>query len=335
MSVTGILLLILGLQFLDDYKMNTEKQPSQEIDLLLLFTKLWEAILNGIKRVVALFDILLSFVIRNIISMIVVVIIGIGISWVNYKMLVPCYETTMILHANNSSSYELVKLLGRWDYSHGLSESDLEKLKVFRSAHVLDVNSDGQWDVVEAVCLTPSEDSLHANKYDEKIFAVELSVYDTSIIAAIRTNMFEYLESDNISIKENNEMYIKQEKELIKLFEKEIKELDTMQEYDYRNTQKVGVGDVLLRSEPRVKKYYEDKTRLLQRKHLAEINVANWQKPVRVLYDFSQPQERVHRFREIAKKDVSIIFLLGLLLLIVLDNGKRVGAYISKARKRD
>lgn len=317
----------------------------REIDLLDLLARF----MNGLKRMfVFLFNgfiFLFVFGIRRIHWLLLFVLIGAGIGYINYKFAPRFYTSEMIAQPNGFTSidmsvyindlHEMCKKGNTEGISNALQldQNIADNIKDIEAFLFIDLNRDGYGDLTD-----------YKHKYDPKDTAMRIvynrilihaQVYNNAAFDEIKNGLFRYIDNNPYLVTVNK--LRKQELQaLIDQSNEEIRKLDSLQNYEYfvfpEQSQSTQEGQIVFMNEQPTQLYYRDKkslleTQLQQRKSLELATV-----PVTVIKDFTQLQMEENPLTKYLIIFGVISGCFGFILLIIIRYWKLIISFLNRYR---
>ena len=301
-----------------------KKTATEEIDLIEVFSKIKLWIESNFKKLMKLIILSILFTIRNGLWFILFIIIGIIIGVVNHSTTKLFYKSQMICHSQILKSSEVVNYINNWNFKSSLSKHTQDKLKDIHATFLLDINDDGNWDVIENFGNFENLDTSIMNQRLHSDFCIELEVYDTTIISEVKQEVLKYLSLNKRASTRNN-INIRQLQELIPKIKKEISELDSLKKKEYFSDSKplnAKLNEMFLIEEKEIRLFHNDVINLIKQEQQVEKKLFLSSTPFEVITDFSTPNKEVNNRTSLIKKFIKISLLLGFFIILYFDQRK-------------
>ena len=241
----------------------------------------------------------------------------------------------MIVETRRVNAKDVVNLINNWNYTNNNNNNILD----IHGCFLLDINKDGAGDLIEPFSKKEVTDTAILNKRINGRFAVEARVLNAnfdSVLIDVKNKVIEYISNDAWVI-DRNERTIKEQKAMIARIETEMAQLDSLKNTEYfqeNNQYKLDKsGGLMMVNEKDKHLYHNDIISLLGRKQAIEHNL--YDEPFRVVQDFAEPIQEDNNLYVIAKKICTILLLLGTLLIILIDNRKKIKPLIEKSTQKE
>lgn len=300
----------------------------QEIDLIDLMSRACRWTGNLIVKV---FNTILYFLIRNRYWYLLLLAIIAIVTVLGHKITTKQYTCRMIVETQRIDASDVINLINQWNNNNN-------NIKAMRGCYMLDFNKDGIADKIEDYTGRVITDTSILNKRMSRRFVIEAELYnatDKNVLDDVKTKLFEYLNNDPWVIN-RNEIIIGEQKNMIARIEKEIAQLDSLKSTEYfkdNNQYKLDKnGGLMMVNEKDKHLYHNDIISLLSLKQSIERNLYN--EPFKVIQDFSEPSQEDNNMSAIAKKVSFIILVFGSLIILLIDNRKKIKPLIEKADKK-
>lgn len=302
----------------------------QEIDLIDLMSRACRWTGNLIVKV---FNTILYFLIRNRYWYLLLLAIIAIVTVLGHKITTKQYTCRMIVETQRIDASDVINLINQWN-----NNNNNNNIKAMRGCYMLDFNKDGIADKIEDYTGRVITDTSILNKRMSRRFVIEAELYnatDKNVLDDVKTKLFEYLNNDPWVIN-RNEIIIGEQKNMIARIEKEIAQLDSLKSTEYfkdNNQYKLDKnGGLMMVNEKDKHLYHNDIISLLSLKQSIERNLYN--EPFKVIQDFSEPSQEDNNMSAIAKKVSFIILVFGSLIILLIDNRKKIKPLIEKADKK-
>ena len=300
----------------------------QEIDLIDLIGRACRWTGNLIVKV---FNTVLYFLVRNRYWYLLLLAIIAIVTVLGHKITTKQYTCRMIVETQRIDASDVINLINQWNNNNN-------NIKAMRGCYMLDFNKDGIADKIEDYTGRVITDTSILNKRMSRRFVIEAELYnatDKNVLDDVKTKLFEYLNNDPWVIN-RNEIIIGEQKNMIARIEKEIAQLDSLKSTEYfkdNNQYKLDKnGGLMMVNEKDKHLYHNDIISLLSLKQSIERNLYN--EPFKVIQDFSEPSQEDNNMSAIAKKVSFIILVFGSLIILLIDNRKKIKPLIEKADKK-
>ncbi|MDA3894041.1 MAG: hypothetical protein PF517_20465 [Salinivirgaceae bacterium] len=321
--------------------MTDKKETPQEIDLIELFTNIFNWLGKQIQWAYKIGLHIFYFGVRNSPWFALSIILGAAVGYFQVKTTEPYYKSELVAFSHTIDNVEIIKSINNWDYSKAFGEDTLESIKKIGATYVLDINKDGIWDVVEDIETVETHDSVTVKQRQYGNFCVQIEFSDTlgfEYIPAIKEKVLNYV-TNNKRVKERNYIRLKQQQELIPRLQKEMAELDSLKRTEYFGKQKdktVKFGEVLLVGEKETKLYHNEVLNLYKQQQSLEKALLLYKDPIELVLDFSVPVlAKDKKTERMVNQYTKLGFLLGLLIITIIDRRKFVFAQIRRSKEEN
>ena len=314
-------------------KQNTPNQD--EIDLLVLFSKLGEFIKRAFLGLFNLIISILVFLLRKwyyfLVAVILTVITGITLS----KSLDSYYTTDMVIQSNaadNQTIMTSLDVLGGYaregNYTTlsnelNISAEAARAIKDLETYWFYDIGDDGIYDGIDINKRYLSDTSV-VKLEDE--FDVRAIIYDTQYLKDIENGLVHYLESNPL-FDALNKQRISDLHGKISQTQYEIEKLDSLQKREYYTNPdelRQKDGQIIFTSEKNVQTYHNDMFRLLSLKQNYERELNIYPDVVTVVEGFSSPVKPENGTINYIKKVAWFYIGLALLLAVIITFRKKI-----------
>lgn len=277
----------------------TQKQTSDEIDLLELFSRMWQGFKNSIKWIINLIVKFFLLLIRKSLWIISFGVIGLVVGYIFYTNSKRFYtsEMTAISNSiNNSYVVSSINLLNdlfkQKNYSIAANYLNIDinrvqEIKSIEAFYTMDINKDRIPDYTDYKRQYNPKDTTI--KRLDNYFVIRLEVYDESIFAQVRDGIKNYIYKNKFILDNNNER-IRQNKILIETIENEIRKLDSLQKVEYfelPQMQRATSNQMVVLNEKDRKLYHDQKLALEREKLRLEKDININSEPITVVQDFT------------------------------------------------
>jgi hypothetical protein len=170
---------------------------------------------------------------------------------------------------------------------------NVEQAKAIRNIKAyygIDINRDRRWDYVDFKEAYNPRDTMQ--RRDPSFLHIKVSVYDENILPVLRQGLFKYI-NNNPYIVDYFEINKQQRIELLKVIEKEIGKIDSLQHARIRKETNVEKGQMnfSLNNEQDAKLFYQDILNLNNQKQYIERSLELSKGPIVVVQDFTPLEE--------------------------------------------
>ncbi len=299
----------------------TSQNNPQEIDLIQVFSNIGKWIGEKLQWLVGIGLAIIYFFIRNVLWFIIAIAIGVISGLLTPKTASTFYHCELIGVSNTINSKEVIKLIDNWNYSKEFTPDELKLIKKIEATYILDYNKDRVWDKVEEAADKQTIDTAIMNKRLPGFFCVSIDIKDTTVLSDIREKLMNFI-SNNKRVALLNETRLEQVKELIPLYEKEIKDLDSLKYYQYFERNKpleAKMGDALILETKESRLFHGDIINLTRQKMDLERSLIINSAPFEIVYDLSVPNSVQSDTRSIIISRVKKALVICFLLVLVYD----------------
>jgi hypothetical protein len=320
-------------------------KPSEEIDLLELFSRMGNAIKNLFKWIALLFKSFFLLLVRKSFWILTFSIIGGFVGYFFYSNTPRFYSSEMVARSNSMNNSVIVnsinllndlfenknyKALGSY---LGISPEEAMKIKSIEAFYGIDINKDDIADYIDYREKYNPKDT--AQKRISDIFYLKISVYDESIFPFIRDGIKKYI-STNPYILQNNDVRKIQETSMIKELNDEIIKLDSLQKVQYfeiPKMQKAVNNQMVVLNEKEVKLLHNELIDLYNRKLSFEKDLAINPDPITVIQDFTQLSKAENPVMKFFKIWIIIFVILGLFSSLLWEHRSKIWSYMKNNNK--
>ena len=323
----------------------SEEKRNDEIDLIEVFQKLGNWIVDLFNKFFNLLYKIFLFFIRRSILIGIIVIIALILGYVRYKTSERYYSSTLEAYSNAMSSLDLIKYINNvhelfkeddtlnLEAKLGISMTDIEKIRDVQAFKVIDLNKDGITDLVD-----------YDNKYEtsdttisKSRLVVKVEVFDQSVFPIIQESILNYI-SKNKYINELNTIRKKQLNELIGKLNIEITTLDSLEKTEYFKKDddmlKSQAGQLLVMNEKETQLYHSQIISLYKQKQDLERTLELRTDPITIIQDFSALSVVENDLISYIKIYGIVGIIFGILLAIFIENIKGIKKIISDSKKK-
>ena len=324
--------------------MSTE-QRNDEIDLIEVFQKIGNGIVNIFNWFVNLLYQILLFFIRRAILIGVIVLIGLAIGFLRFKSTPRYYSSSLEAYSNAMSSLDMISYVNNINelFAEGNIDGLVEKLSVdsvtlsdvknVKAYKVIDLNKDGITDLVDYdEKYQTSDTTISRNR-----FVVKVEVFDQMVFPVIQESILKYIE-DNKYIHDLNTIRKKQLIELIAKLDSEISTLDSLKKTEYFKKSddqlKTQAGQLLVMNEKTTQLYHPQIISLYKEKQGLEQQLELRTDPITIIQDFSALSVVENNLMSYLKRYGIMAIVLGILLAVFIENVKGIRKLISDSKKK-
>lgn len=310
---------------------------NDEIDLFDLFSRLGRSItglLNGLGHA---FLHILFFMVRKWLWLGLSVIIGIGASFVIKSTTERLYSSDIILRSNAIPNTDMISYInklhtfcregnyGELAAALSVDESKVKGISDIQAFWVIDRGSDKIPDYVDFKSRHDVLDTVNVRMQDR--FVIRVRTFTPQDLISIREGILSFVEK-NTFFQQQNELRIKQNVILMDRFDYEIDQLDSLQKVKYfeearRLMPKEG-GQMVFLQENTTQLLHNDIYALFQMRQDIERQLTIYSDLITMLSDFTPPARPENGALFYGKVVIPLIFGVTLLLLILVDNRKRL-----------
>jgi len=323
----------------------TVEKRNDEIDLLDLSRKLGNVIkkfFSGIGKLIAL---LFSFLIRQSVLIISLIIIALIIGFIQYKSTPTHYISSFEAHSNALPSLEIISYINnihedfeeknyqQLETKLELDSTFLEKIKDIQAYKVIDLNEDGVTDIIDYENNYLSSDSTVSRNR----FVVQVKTYNDngSIYDTLKDRIIAYV-NKNEYIKENMAIRNQQRRELISKLDEEISYLDSLRKTEYFSKEdklKTQKGQILIMNEKETQLYHQNILDLYRSQQNYEEELELRSEPITIIQDLTSASVE-NDLSSYLKKYGFMGLLLGLFAGLIIENFKSIKTLVQSARNK-
>jgi len=324
-------------------KMTTEKR-NDEIDLIELFQKMGNGLINLANKFLNVLYTIFLFLIRRSILIGAIIIITLAFGYFQYKTSPRYYSSSLEAYSNAMSSIDMINYVNNInklfleDNNEGLQSKLgldpllLEKIKGAKAFKVIDINKDGITDLVDYHDRYLTSDSVVSHSR----FVIKVEVYSQTVFPLIQTKILNYIDQ-NQYIKDRNTLRKEQLSALIQKLDNEISSLDSLKKSEYftkENRTKTQAGQILVMNETETQLYHGQIMTLYREKQGFEETLTLRTDPITVIQDFSSLSVIENNLMSYFKFWGILGLVLSILLSIFIENLKGIKRIISDSRKK-
>lgn len=317
--------------------MTSPAQNRDEIDLIVLFQKLFDKIKAFFLGLFKLLITLIVFSLKNIHYLILAAIIGGFVGQFFYKASKRYYSSDLVARSNGITNADMIgylndlgKLCKENNYLSlaqlfEIGDSTAQKIKNIEAFWFVDVNKDKIGDYVDFSKSFDVSDTTKRLIQDR--FHLKVELYDNNAFIPFREGLYSYIKR-NPYLQKLNQLRQEELKELISLTENEIKKLDSLQNLEYYESYQTPLtrseGRITFMEEKAKQLYYIDKLLLLEKKQGYEKEFELSYEPITVIKDFTPLAKEENPWINYQKKYIPIFTLIGLIALLLIKNRKKI-----------
>lgn len=317
-----------------------------EIDLLELFYKLSNKISDFIKAVFKYLLFSIIFIIRHLHYLILAMVVGGVIGYGLFKSTKRYYSSDMIAESNGISNSDMINYINdlhplclesnKSSLSNALAISDSisQKIKDIQAYYFIDINKDRVGDYVDFDNNFDLKDTTQRRLGDR--FYLKLEVYDNTVFPFVRDGILKYIKQNPYLLK-LNEIRKRELRNMINQTEAEIGKLDSLQKTEYfqkknKELRASRESQLMFLAESPSQLYYKDILSLYSRKQSYEKELELSQQPITVIKDFTPLDEAENPKSVYILKYGLIFFGLGLLIILIIRNRRRLKEVMANNR---
>ncbi len=314
-----------------------------EIDLLDLFRRMGKSLTKGMNSLGRAFLISTVFLLRKCLWLTLSLLIGIGISLLVSSRSLKIYSSELTLRSNATPSGDMITFINRLHiFSRGVNKTNLAealslspvevwKIKDIQAFWAIDMLSDGIPDQVDYKNDFKSNDTIDKRMQDR--FIVRARVSDPQEFSLIRDKIIEYIKQDPL-FQQKNQVRLAQNKELQLRLTYDIKQLDSLQKVKYfeetRSKMRSSGGQIVFLQEQNTQLIYSDIYTLYTKKQAIDLDMDLYKDVVTLLSDFTIVTIPINDTLSYVKDIVPIFLISSLIILILLENRKKLRKVFDK-----
>jgi hypothetical protein len=308
-----------------------------EIDLLDLFRRIGRTLGKWVLAIGTGLLVCIVFLLRNSVTLIFSIIVGIGLSYVVKWSSMPFYESEITLRSNAVPNSEMIAYINKLDillmeknYQGmagliSLTPENTRKIKKINACWVIDMNRDSIPDYVDYRNEHNIYDTLNIRMRDR--FVIKVTIDDPQVLAQFRNGILFYVKNNPL-FQQKNDFRLKETDELLAHLNYDIVQLDSLQKVKYfeetRNRLPEKGGQIVFLQEQKTQLVYGDIYSLYQRKQILDQEKDLYPGILTVISDFYQPFRRHNGGLYYGKVLIPLCFGLTLILLIFRRNRKKL-----------
>jgi hypothetical protein len=314
-----------------------------EIDLLDLFRRIGRTLGKWIHAIGTGLLVSIVFLLRNSVTLIFSIIVGVGLSYIAKWSSKPFYESEITLRSNAVPNSEMIDFINKLEIlrneknyegmavSLNTTSENARKVKKINACWVIDLNRDSIPDFVDYRNKHNIYDTLNIRMKDR--FVINAGISDPDVLPILKAGIMSYVKSDP-EIRQKNEFRLKQTDELLARLNYDIIQLDSLQKVKYfeetRNKLPEKGGQIVFLQELKTQLVYGDIYNLFQRKQILDQEKDLYPDILTVISDFYQPMKRRNGGLFYGKVLIPLCFGLTLILLIFRRNRKKFREILRK-----
>jgi len=319
-----------------------KKNPANEIrddevDLLDLFRRIGKTLSKWFRATGKGLLVSIIFLMRNFITLLLSLILGVFISYVIKWSTKPEYVTEITLRSNTVPNAEMIShinrlklLLKEKNYagvasSLSITQEEADRLNDIQAFWVIDRNFDSIPDFTDYRNSHNVYDSINVRMKDRFVIRVEFS--DPQDIPQMKDWLISYV-NNNPVFRQQNDFRLKMTDELLVRLNYDIKQLDSLQKVKYfeetRYMQPEKGGQMIFLQEHATQLVYGDIYALYKRKQELDEEKNLHSEILTVISDFYQPVKRNNGGAYYGKTVIPFCFGLTLIYLILLRNRRKL-----------
>jgi len=308
-----------------------------EIDLLDLLNKLWNSFSRGMEALVRVILHIFFFMIKKLLWLILSLAIGVGFSYLLKYSTERNYSSNILLKSNTVSNVEMINYInklhtfcreGNLDELAAALSVNREKVKDIKDIQafwIIDLGADGIEDYVDFREKHDVIDTFNIRMEDR--FNIRVKTTIPQELSEIRDGIITFIEKNRF-YQDQNTLRLKQSTDLLARINYEIQQLDSLQKIKYfeesrRLLPKEG-GQMIFLQDYQTQLLHEDISKLIIQKQEIERMQTIYADLITLLSDFTPPFKPENGALYYGKVIIPLIFVLTIILLLVIDNRKRL-----------
>jgi hypothetical protein len=314
-----------------------KKMQNNEIDLLDLFRRIGNTIkkwINGIGKAIL---ISIVFLVRKWLPLGIVLSLAIFCSFLFKFTSDSSYTSDLVLKNNLGSNSDLIDYINKLhkfcieknriglSNALNLDSGKVENILDISAYWIIDKGKDGIPDEVDYSDSHNVYDTINLRMQDR--LDIKVTIIEPQELLLLRNSIIKYISSDSLFL-QLNRFRLRQNDDFLKRIEHDIAMLDSLQKVKYfeeaRNfSPKLG-GQTIFLQEQKTQLIYSDIYTLFDKKQYYESQRVLYKDLVTVISDFPQPNKRINGGLFYAREIVPIAFLVTLLILVLIENRKKL-----------
>ena len=308
-----------------------------EIDLLDLFKRMGRTLNRWARALGRAFLITTIFLLRRWLPLGLSVALGIGISWVAKKQADKIYSSELTIRSNAVPNSDMITYINRLhsfcienDSTALASALSLPSDKVrfindIEAFWAIDVLSDGIPDQIDYKNNHNLNDTINKRMQDR--FVVRVRLADPQKFPLLSGKILEYARQNPL-FQQKNQVRLAQYDEIRLRLIYDINQLDSLQKVKYfeetRGRIPASGGQMIFLQEQNTQLIYSDIYALYSRKQSIDTEMELYKDILTLLNDFTQPARPINSSVFYYKKPIFVSLTICLLLLILIDNRKKL-----------
>ncbi|MCX6327625.1 MAG: hypothetical protein NT144_13395 [Bacteroidia bacterium] len=321
----------------------SQQKKNDEIDLLDLFRRMGTSISKGMRIGMNLLGratlISIIFLLKRWIWLALSIIIGTGISWMVPRLTGKIYSSELTLRSNAVPNSDMITYINRLHYfciendSMSLAAAlslPMEKVRLIKDIQAfwaIDMLNDGIPDNVDYKNNFYSNDTT--NKRMEDRFVVRGRLAVSKEFPLLSERILEYTRQNPL-FQLKNQVRLAQNDEIRVRLVYDIDQLDSLQKVKYfeetRRRIPASGGQMIFLQEQQqnTQLIYDNIYTLYSRKQAIDADMEIYKDVITLLNDFTQPARSINGTLYFGKTIIPAFFTICLLLLILIDNRKKL-----------
>jgi hypothetical protein len=322
---------------------NMINRENDEIDLIDLFRKISDSIINLLKTFGRAIMISFVFLLRNWLPLAFSLFLGVGVSYALKYILKPGFSSEMVLRSNSVPAEEMITYVNKLhtycseeNYSAlssslGLSEQSVGLIDDISGFWVIDINKDKVPDYADYESKFNVYDTNNVRMPDR--LDIRVRTKSLSEFTKIKTGILHYINGDSL-FQQRNRVRNQQNSNFLKRIEYDIVQLDSLQKvkiYEESKGRTPGKDNqIIFLQEQKTQLVYSDIHSLYELKKIYEEQLELYKDIVTVISDLTIPYKPYTRAKYYAVYAIPICFGLMLLFLVVYRNRKLLKETLEK-----
>ncbi len=317
------------------------QKHNEEIDLLDLFNRMGKSIQKGINWGINLIYQFFLLLIRKSLWILTFTCIGVSIGLLLFFNTNRFYTSNMVAKCNSTENNIVVDAINQLNdlcinnnfemLARYLETSPRQaaQIKLIKAYYGIDINRDSIADYIDYLETYNAKDT--SQRIVRNMVFVKVEVFNEDVFSDLRDGLQKYIWK-NPYIAKNNEIRKEQTSIMISSIEKEIKNLDSLQQAYYQNkfTQKAGSGQMLFLNEKDIRLFYPDILSLVASKLRLEKTLNADPDPLTIIQDFTPLSKAVNPWTKYVKFWALSFALLGFVLSLVWQYKRTIITLIGK-----
>ena len=321
-----------------------EEKRNDEIDLIEVFQKLGNWIINIFKWFINLLYRILLFFIRRAILIGIIIIIAVAFGFYQYKTSDRYYSSSLEAYSNAMSSIDMINYINNLyalfeendttalKSKLKLSSSELEQVKNIKAYKVIDYDKDGVTDKIDFEEKALSSDTIVSMKR----FVIKVEVYNQDIIPTIQDRVVNFINTNDYITKLNT-IRRRQLSELMDKINLEMNVLDSLKKTEYfKKDESITPksGQLLIMNEKTTQLYHPQIIAMYKERQNLESELELKTDPITIIQDFSSLSTVENDLFSYIKFYGIIGLVLSILIAIIIENLKVIRSIIIDSRKK-